>query len=229
MLSGDSSCNWMPVFSTSTNVLHWKPWIELRIKRVILNPLVNQRQNLKSKCQMRGNRFMLQSGASSLAKHGGAYFSAVCGWKLIPISAPEAHEHRECCGLLALTLTITFFCFPQFALPIGCSRQFCKRISSKRANMDLSSQQFWISFVFLVRSYHRDKQQGWECCQWNNCFLKVFSQHDQDRFFISAISHLIYISCLMMFILWTHTQCFLPFLCLTYLFAHCLFVTIETG
>ena len=61
------------------------------------------------------------------------------------------------------------------------------------------------------------------------CFLKVFSQHDQDRFFISVISHLFYISCLIMFILWTHTQCFLPFLSLTYLFAHCLFVSIETG
>ena len=52
------------------------------------------------------------------------------------------------------------------------------------------------------------------------CFLKVFSQHDQDRFFI-AFSHLFYISCLMMFILWTHTQCFLP------LFAHCLFLASQ--
>ena len=51
----------------------------------------------------------LQLSKSSLIKQGGAYFSAISGWKSILMSAPEAYEHRECCGLLVLSLTLTLF------------------------------------------------------------------------------------------------------------------------
>ena len=37
----------------------------------------------------------IQSGASSLAKHGGAYFSAVCGSIQDPIAAPGPYENQE--------------------------------------------------------------------------------------------------------------------------------------
>ena len=37
----------------------------------------------------------IQSGASSLAKHGGAYFSAVCGSIQDPIAAPGLYENQE--------------------------------------------------------------------------------------------------------------------------------------
>ena len=37
----------------------------------------------------------LQSGASSLAKHGGAYFSAVYGSIQVPIAAPGPYENHE--------------------------------------------------------------------------------------------------------------------------------------
>ena len=38
----------------------------------------------------------LQSGRSSLAKHGGAYFSAVYGFMKDPIAAPGPYENQEC-------------------------------------------------------------------------------------------------------------------------------------
>ena len=38
---------------------------------------------------------VIQSGASSLAKHGGAYFSAVCGSIQDPIAAPGPYENQE--------------------------------------------------------------------------------------------------------------------------------------
>ena len=37
----------------------------------------------------------LQSGASSPAKHGGAYFSAVYGFIQDPIAAPGPYENQE--------------------------------------------------------------------------------------------------------------------------------------
>ena len=49
----------------------------------------------------------IQLAMSSLAIHGGAYFSAVCWRKFIPISAPEAYEHRACCGLLVFFSSVT--------------------------------------------------------------------------------------------------------------------------
>ena len=42
----------------------------------------------------------LQLSKSKESKNGGALNSAVCGWKLILISAPEPYEHRECARLL---------------------------------------------------------------------------------------------------------------------------------
>ena len=39
--------------------------------------------------------YAVQSGASSLAKHGGAYFSAVCGSIQDPIAAPGPYENQE--------------------------------------------------------------------------------------------------------------------------------------
>ena len=38
---------------------------------------------------------LLQSGASSLAKHGGAYFSVVYGSIQDPIAAPGPYENQE--------------------------------------------------------------------------------------------------------------------------------------
>ena len=38
---------------------------------------------------------IIQSGASSLAKHGGAYFSAVYGSVQDPIAAPGPYENQE--------------------------------------------------------------------------------------------------------------------------------------
>ena len=171
-------------------------------------------------------------GRSSPAIHGGAYFSAVCGWKSIPISAPEAHEHRECCGLLALTLTITFFVFHSLPCPLGAQGKFSRGFVPKGPIWICHHSNFGFLLYFLSDRIIETNNKGGNVAHetmviW--LFLKVFSQHDQDRFFISVILHLFYISCLIMFILWTHTQCFLPFLSLTYLFAHCLFVSIETG
>ena len=39
---------------------------------------------------------LLQSGRSSLAKHGGAYFSAVYGFMKDLIAAPGPYENQEC-------------------------------------------------------------------------------------------------------------------------------------
>ena len=41
------------------------------------------------------NDIFLQSGASSLAKHGGAYFSAVYRSIQDPIAAPGPYENQE--------------------------------------------------------------------------------------------------------------------------------------
>ena len=38
----------------------------------------------------------VQSGRSGLAKHGGAYFSAVYGFMKDPIDAPGLYENQEC-------------------------------------------------------------------------------------------------------------------------------------
>ena len=45
---------------------------------------------------------------SSRVIQWGAYFSAVCGWKSIPFSAPELYEHQECNGVLVFHPSATF-------------------------------------------------------------------------------------------------------------------------
>ena len=39
----------------------------------------------------------------------GAIFSAICGWKSIPINAPEPYKHRECYWLLVFSTRSNFF------------------------------------------------------------------------------------------------------------------------
>ena len=50
----------------------------------------------------------LQLSKSSRAFFWGAYFSAVSGWKSIPISVPGPYKCPECNRLLGFCLTITF-------------------------------------------------------------------------------------------------------------------------
>ena len=52
---------------------------------------------------------MLQSGASSRAKHGGAYFSAVYGFMKGPIAAPRLYENQEDYELVAIAPAPTLF------------------------------------------------------------------------------------------------------------------------
>ena len=60
----------------------------------------------------------LQLAKSSRAIHGGAYFSAVCGRKLIPINAPGPYECQECNRLLFSPPGATFF-LPYIHMYIG--------------------------------------------------------------------------------------------------------------
>ena len=55
----------------------------------------------------------VQLSKSSRSKNGGAYFSAVCGSNLVPVSATEAHWHRVCDRLLGFFSRAHFFCFPE--------------------------------------------------------------------------------------------------------------------
>ena len=41
------------------------------------------------------NVFLLQAGRSSLAEHGGAYFSAISGSIKDPIATPGPYENQE--------------------------------------------------------------------------------------------------------------------------------------
>ena len=58
----------------------------------------------------------VQLSTSSQSKKWGAYFSAVCGWNSIPISATEAHGHRVCNRLLV------FYPPGTFVLPHTCTQ-----------------------------------------------------------------------------------------------------------
>ena len=84
-----------------------------------------------------GLNYYIQLAKSSLAIHGGAIFSAVCGWKSIPISAPEPYKHRECCRLLVFPPGATFFC-PTHA--------HCFRCSVGISNGFVMKQVTWICF-----------------------------------------------------------------------------------
>ena len=57
--------------------------------------------------------FNIQLAKSSRAIHGGAYFSAVCGRKLIPINAPEPYKCQECNRLLFFRPHPFLFHLPQ--------------------------------------------------------------------------------------------------------------------
>ena len=64
---------------------------------------------------------VLQLSKSSQSKNGGAYFSAVCGSNLVPVSATEAHWHRVCDRLLGFFSRAHFFCFPEVCRAQSCS------------------------------------------------------------------------------------------------------------
>ena len=66
-------------------------------------------------------RHYLQLSKSSRSKNGGAYFSAVCGSNLVPVSATEAHWHRVCDRLLGFFSRAHFFCFPEVCRAQSCS------------------------------------------------------------------------------------------------------------
>ena len=61
--------------------------------------------------------YWVQFSTSRMAKNGGPVFSAVCGSKLIPISAPEPYKHRGCYRLLFFTNRALFLC-PTYTHPI---------------------------------------------------------------------------------------------------------------
>ena len=123
----------------------------------------------------------LQLSKSSLIKQGGAYFSAISGWKSILMSAPEAYEHRECCGLLVLSLTLTLFTtstkhhgscwggWSDFSL-------LFTRICSLMTNPCEQQWEIW-------PSDHPPQQEPW-------CFVEVKFSHWQ-----SALFGLFFISC----------------------------------
>ena len=98
----------------------------------------------------------LQLSKSSLAINGGAFFSAVSGWKSIPISVPGPCEVTESYRLLGFCLTYSFILSHTFTLDqCRVSRRF-NSISPKTAKMDFSSVKFWISFCAgLVSTFHQ--------------------------------------------------------------------------
>ena len=52
---------------------------------------------------------LIQSGRCSLAKHGDAYFSAICRSIQDPIAAPGLYENQECQKLVGIASTPTLF------------------------------------------------------------------------------------------------------------------------
>ena len=89
----------------------------------------------------------LQLSKSSQAKKWGAYFSAVCGWNSVPISATEAYGHRVCNRLLV------FYSPGTFVLPHTCTQhprghgRFQKDLFRSRSNgfliKQIQSTCFW--------------------------------------------------------------------------------------
>ena len=94
------------------------------------------------------------------------------------------------------------FWLPEVGRALGKTRPIFKRICSKTTHMDFSSEQFCISFIFLVmwvicaiilkkqsmivKMLSMSMSIGW--------FWKGFSHHDQYRFVTSAVLYLLYIS-----------------------------------
>ena len=106
-------------------------------------------RNMKSLSEKSKSSDLVQLAKSSRAIHGGAYFSAVCGRKLIPINAPEPYECQECNRLLFFPPPPTFVSSPTVSHSFLCFMGNFEWICSKTANMDFSSTQFCISFVIL--------------------------------------------------------------------------------
>ena len=71
----------------------------------------------------------IQLSKSSRSIHGGAYFSAVSGWKSIPISVPGPYKCPECNRLLGFCLTITFCLNPAHLAVSLWNCRVCWRIS----------------------------------------------------------------------------------------------------
>ncbi len=76
---------------------------------------------INKEIQNTNNKDHLQLSKSSRSKNGGAYFSAVCGSNLVPVSATEAHWHRVCDNLLGFFSRAHFFCFPEVCRAQSCS------------------------------------------------------------------------------------------------------------
>ena len=95
---------------------------------------------------------LLQLSKSSQAKKWGAYFSAVCGWNSVPISATEAYGHRVCNRLLVFWFT-RYFCFAPhmhtasartWAFPKGFVQKQVEWISHQTNPIDLLlNKSFW--------------------------------------------------------------------------------------
>ena len=91
----------------------------------------------------------IQLSKSSRAFFGGAYFSAVSGWKSIPISVPGPYECLECNRLLGFCLTITFLPCITFTIDQCTVSKRFDRISQQSAKMDFSSMILSISYEHL--------------------------------------------------------------------------------
>ena len=94
----------------------------------------------------------VQLSTSSQAKKWGAYFSAVCGWNSVPISATEAHGHRVCNRLLDFLSSRYFFFAPHlhtasartWAFPEGFVQKQVDWICLMRNPFDLLlNKSFW--------------------------------------------------------------------------------------
>ena len=85
-------------------------------------------------------RCELQLSKSSRAINGGAYFSAVFGWKSIPISVPGPYKCPECYRLLVFFITSNFF-LPQTVTMLMLLRGRFKWIYDWAGLTDLSDKQ----------------------------------------------------------------------------------------
>ena len=96
---------------------------ELKIDMAVNELKIDMTKN-ELKIDMAGNELKIQLSKSSRSKNGGAYFSAVCGSNLVPVSATEGHEHWACDRLLGFFSRAHFFCFPKFAVLKAAFQQY---------------------------------------------------------------------------------------------------------
>ena len=109
---------------------------------------------------------LVQLSISSHAQNGGAYFLAVYGSNLVPISATEGHGHRVCYRLLGFFSRAHFFCFPE----VCCGQSwllyrhwgFCTDIvqisAQKNACWKLCSQVF---LIFPTCAFPKSEAATW--------------------------------------------------------------------